>query len=68
MADNSKRFTVLWTARGREKFSAAMTEAEAGKFATKLRGEQVADVSIREGEKPPLIRPLDMTAGQFDRW
>jgi hypothetical protein len=56
MADLNRRFTVLWTARSRDKRSAVLTEPEAQKLATKLRTENVEGVVVREGLEGPLAR------------
>ncbi len=52
-ARKGRRYTVLWTARGREKHSAQMTEPEAAKFAERLRLEKAETVRIDEAELPP---------------
>lgn len=51
-ARKGRRFTVLWTALGREKRSAQMTDQEAQKFADKLRLEKAEGVRIDEMEMP----------------
>jgi len=51
-ARKGRRFTVLWTARGRDKHSAQMTEPEAVKFADKLRLEKAETVRIDEVAMP----------------
>ena len=52
-ARKGRRFTVLWTASGREKRSAQMTDQEAQKFADRLRLEKVETVRIDEMDMPP---------------
>ena len=54
MADQSRRFTVLWKSRNRDKHSAVMTQPEAETFAERLRVENVGDVSIREDTGAPF--------------
>jgi hypothetical protein len=51
-ARKGRRFTVLWSAAGREKRSAQMTEPEAQKFVDKLRLEKADAVRIDEMEMP----------------
>jgi hypothetical protein len=68
MLDHGRRFAVLWTARGREKYSAVMTLPEAETLAARLRTEGIEGVAIREGDDKPPAGDFEELAEAFKRW